>query len=184
MEATQEPRSRGRPGGRKVAIPGGRVGLGLTVSPDTKNRLDNAATLSGRNQSQQAEYFIELGARYEAKLGGAKGVIIHEYLADIARVMYGTDCSWTDDYEKYAAVCKAWQKALDDLAPMPPTASEELTAAAREMIAELAATEDPDRAAHLRAVLGVLARSTKFPSPLGEELERTIALPASAESAA
>src|SRR5690348_14883123 len=105
-EATQ---LRGRGGRRsKPAMPGQRVGLGLTVSPDMKNRLDSAATLSGRNQSQQAEYFIELGARYEAKLGGAKAVHLHEALADIAKVMYGTDCSWTTDYDKYSAVVKAW----------------------------------------------------------------------------
>jgi hypothetical protein len=48
---------RGRP--TKPATEGKRVSLGLKVTPQTKARLDEAARLHGRTQSQEAEYRLE-----------------------------------------------------------------------------------------------------------------------------
>jgi len=48
---------RGRPA--KGCEPGPRVPLSLRVTPEAKRRLDAAATLSGRSQSQEAEIRIE-----------------------------------------------------------------------------------------------------------------------------
>jgi predicted transcriptional regulator len=57
----------GRP--TKVPARGKRVSLGLKVTADIKRRLDAAAQASGRTQSQEAEYRIELSYSYERALG-------------------------------------------------------------------------------------------------------------------
>jgi len=48
---------RGRP--TKKAKPGTKASLGLRVTANVKDRLEHAAKLSGRTQSQEAEYRIE-----------------------------------------------------------------------------------------------------------------------------
>jgi hypothetical protein len=57
----------GRP--MKAPVRGKRVSLGLKVTADIKRRLDTAAQASGRTQSQEAEYRIELSYQYERALG-------------------------------------------------------------------------------------------------------------------
>lgn len=52
-----EPKRRGRP--RKEPTSGDRVSLGLRVTAQTKNRLDEAAVASGRSQSQEAEFRLD-----------------------------------------------------------------------------------------------------------------------------
>jgi hypothetical protein len=52
-----EGKKRGRP--RKAPKPGTRVSLGLKVTPEIKNKLDENAQASGRTQSQEAEVRIE-----------------------------------------------------------------------------------------------------------------------------
>jgi TraY domain len=53
----------GRPS--KPAVPGSRAVLGLRVTAETKNLLDEAAKRSGRTQAQEAERLIELGRLFE-----------------------------------------------------------------------------------------------------------------------
>lgn len=50
-------RKRGRP--TKAPQTEGRVSLGLRVSAEIKRRLDAAAEVSGRSQSQEAEFRLE-----------------------------------------------------------------------------------------------------------------------------
>jgi hypothetical protein len=64
--AGQEKKKRGRPG-RKIQ-PGERVPLSLRVTPETKARLDQASTASGRSQSQEAELRLERSFREEELL--------------------------------------------------------------------------------------------------------------------
>jgi len=58
----------GRP--LKAPRPGERVALGLKVTAEIKQRLDEAARKSGRTQSQQAELMIERAFFEESALGG------------------------------------------------------------------------------------------------------------------
>jgi hypothetical protein len=62
---------KGRP--LKVATPGTRVSLGLKVTASTKARIDEAAGLSGRTQSQEAELLIELGLAFRDYSRNAAG---------------------------------------------------------------------------------------------------------------
>jgi hypothetical protein len=56
--AVNDRTQRGRPR-RRQPKPGERVSLGLRVTPDLKSTLDRAAKISGRSQSQEAEFRIE-----------------------------------------------------------------------------------------------------------------------------
>jgi hypothetical protein len=56
-KAMEKPKRLGRP--IKAAGPGRKVSLGLKVTSDIKGKLDNAAMLSGRTQSQEAEFRLE-----------------------------------------------------------------------------------------------------------------------------
>ena len=56
----------GRPGRKpRLAKQGQRVSLGLKVTPEIKNRLDAAAELNGRTQSQEAEVRLQQSFRTE-----------------------------------------------------------------------------------------------------------------------
>jgi hypothetical protein len=69
----------GRRPGRKAqhATLGKRVSLGLKVTPEIKNKLDEAAKDNGRTQSQEAEYRIEQTFRGS------------EYLSQAMELAYG-----------------------------------------------------------------------------------------------
>ena len=58
----------GRP--LKAPTPGKRVALGLKVTSEIKQRLDEEARKSGRTQSQQAELMIERSFAEEGAFGG------------------------------------------------------------------------------------------------------------------
>jgi hypothetical protein len=58
----------GRP--TKEPAPGARVMLGLRVTADTKNKLDQAAKAAGRSQSQEAELRLEQSFTDESAMGG------------------------------------------------------------------------------------------------------------------
>ena len=59
----------GRP--LKIPKPGQRMGLGLIVTAEIKNRLDAAAQASGRTQSQEAELRLERSFEHQDMLGEA-----------------------------------------------------------------------------------------------------------------
>jgi hypothetical protein len=58
---------RGRP--TKAPKAGERVPLGLRVTADTKRNLDAAAKHSGRSQSQEAEFRLDLSFEHDATFG-------------------------------------------------------------------------------------------------------------------
>jgi hypothetical protein len=66
--AQEQEKRLGRP--PKAAAPGQRVSLGLKVTADIKQRLDEEARRTGRTQSQQAELMIERSFTEQAALGG------------------------------------------------------------------------------------------------------------------
>lgn len=68
MKMVQENKKRlGRP--PKAPTPGKRVALGLKVTSEIKQRLDEEARKSGRTQSQQAELMIERSFAEERGFG-------------------------------------------------------------------------------------------------------------------
>lgn len=71
--------------GRKAhtASPGERVSLGLKVTPDIKNKLDAAARINGRSQSQEAEARIEQSFRAELQVDDALELIFGRRLAGL-----------------------------------------------------------------------------------------------------
>jgi predicted transcriptional regulator len=64
---------RGRP--VKPPLPGTKSALGLRVSPEIKGRLDEAAGVAGRTQSQEAELRIETSFRLEDQLDQALALL-------------------------------------------------------------------------------------------------------------
>src|SRR5688572_2572837 len=56
---------------RKRNAKGERVMLGLRVTPELKERLDDATRRSGRSQSQEAEFRLELSFEREDLLADA-----------------------------------------------------------------------------------------------------------------
>jgi hypothetical protein len=69
MKMVQENKKRlGRP--PKAPTPGKRVSLGLKVTSEIKQRLDEEARKHGRTQSQQAELMIERSMAEENAFGG------------------------------------------------------------------------------------------------------------------
>jgi poly-D-alanine transfer protein DltD len=64
---TDEQKKIGRP--LKVAEPGTRISLGLKVTAEIKQKLDEAAKQSGRTQSQEAEFRLNRDFWSEAQKG-------------------------------------------------------------------------------------------------------------------
>jgi hypothetical protein len=75
----------GRP--RKPPKPGTRVSLGLKVTPEIKNKLDEVAQASGRTQSQEAELRIERSFEHEGLLGEALSLSYGPNLAGVLQLI-------------------------------------------------------------------------------------------------
>ena len=100
----------------------GRVSLGLRVTPETKIRLDGAATKSGRSQSQEAEMRLERTFVEDESDGGAEIRQIIR-LAGAAFTIGGQKCAhdkkistssneWLHDPDCFAAAAKHLGDAL------------------------------------------------------------------------
>ena len=76
--------STGRKGGRPIrpGVPGARVSLGLKVTPEIKNKLDEAARLNGRTQSAEAEYRLERSFERQDLLREVWVLTFGDHLAD------------------------------------------------------------------------------------------------------
>jgi hypothetical protein len=68
MAQQREGKRLGRP--LKAPTPGKRVALGLKVTAEIKQRIDEQARKSGRTQSQQAELMVERAFTDEDRFGG------------------------------------------------------------------------------------------------------------------
>ena len=103
-------REKRRPGRKpQRANQGQRASLGLKVTPDIKNRLDDAAKLNGRTQSQEAEVRIEKSFTIEQLFDGLDGIKLAWTLFSAFRD--GVDISYSDcapkDWLKDAECLKA-----------------------------------------------------------------------------
>lgn len=83
MTAKRKP---GRPR-RRQPRPGERVSLGLRVTPSIKAALDRAAQISGRSQSQEAEFRIERSFQDQKLLDDALRLAYGHELAGILLTM-------------------------------------------------------------------------------------------------
>ena len=95
----------GRP--LKAPTPGKRVALGLKVTSEIKQRLDEEARKSGRTQSQQAELMLERSFTQEDAFGGAATRQI-AYLMAAAFAIAGQRAAdgkadWTADLPAFVA---------------------------------------------------------------------------------
>jgi hypothetical protein len=84
----------GRP--PKAAPPGKRVALGLKVTSEIKQRLDEEARKNGRTQSQQAELMIERAFQQE-KAFGSGSVAPLAFLMTSSFAVAAGKSDWTTD---------------------------------------------------------------------------------------
>jgi hypothetical protein len=95
----------GRP--PKEPVPGQRVSLGLKVTPEIKQRLDQEARKNGRTQSQQAEVMIERAFTEQAALGGPEmqrmAYLMASAFAVSGRHSAAGKPDWIDDTGHYGA---------------------------------------------------------------------------------
>jgi hypothetical protein len=82
----QSRRKGGRPPTRQRKA-GERVPLGLRVSVDLKNKLDQASLVSGRSQSQEAELRLEQSFMIEDRLLDAWGLLYGPSGRDLMRLI-------------------------------------------------------------------------------------------------
>jgi hypothetical protein len=101
---TKEPRI-GRP--FKTPEDGERVMLGLRVSADLKRKLDDAATKSGRSQSQETE--MRLQQTFDAKAQEEK-IIESE-----KRIIQHVEAKLAEQSEEQKAILREVQEAKDRL---------------------------------------------------------------------
>lgn len=128
---TEERKRRGRP----TKEPGseGRVSLGLRVTPDVKRRLDAAAALSGRSQSQEAEMRLERSFQEDAGAGGHRVRLMlnlvtssfaraGQYAADASARTFDEPDKWVNDPACYGSAALA---AVDTIIKNMPGATDE-----------------------------------------------------------
>jgi hypothetical protein len=82
--------ARKRGNARKKEVKAERVMLGLRVTPEMKQRLDEAAAHSGRSQSQEAEFRLERSFDREALLSEALALKYGQNLAGILQALANT----------------------------------------------------------------------------------------------
>jgi hypothetical protein len=103
----RQPKKRGRP--EKAARDGERVSLGLKVTPEIKRLLSAATAVSGRTQSQEAEFrlersFLGIGLLREAselaygrQMALLLEIISREIRVELARSGISVDQDWLND---------------------------------------------------------------------------------------
>jgi hypothetical protein len=126
----------GRPA--KPAVPGQRHSLGLKVTGEMKQRLEDAARASGRTQSQEAELRIEMSFRDEQLFQQAGERFYGPELAPIisavteamrlvGELQYMLDRPGPDAPEGFDFIRRAAVMALDQMKPAaePPPMSDD-----------------------------------------------------------
>ena len=105
MAQEQKQKRLGRP--LKTPTPGKRVSLGLKVTAETKQRLDEEARRHGRTQSQQAELMIERSFVEEAAFGGPEmrrvALLMATAFATAGQHSAGGAPDWANDRDAYRA---------------------------------------------------------------------------------
>ena len=104
----------GRP--LKEAAEGHRVMLGLRVSADVKNKLDEAARKSGRSQSQEAEIRLQ-------KSFDAEELATMIFQRDENLVKYIRDM-WVNEMRKLTVGDPEWKQHYADYTPEQPDEQE------------------------------------------------------------
>jgi hypothetical protein len=116
-------RRRGRP--VLVANPGERVSLGLKVTPEIKNRLDTAATITGRSQSQEAETRLAGTFEHENTLSEIMGLAFGEangglmLLSGEALRVFVPHGEWVDEPATYETVARVFVRLLQRVVRSP-----------------------------------------------------------------
>jgi predicted transcriptional regulator len=104
----------GRP--PKAPTPGKRVALGLKVTSEIKQRLDEEARKNGRTQSQQAELMIERSFAQEEAFGAAGmrqlAILMASAFWSAGRLRAAGKEQWTDDPDCYRAGIRGVLEAL------------------------------------------------------------------------
>jgi predicted transcriptional regulator len=104
----------GRP--PKEATPGKRVSLGLKVTPEIKQRIDEEARRTGRTQSQQAELMIERSFAQEEAFGVAGlrqlAILMASAFWSAGRLRAAGKEQWIDDPDCYRAGLRGVLEAL------------------------------------------------------------------------
>jgi hypothetical protein len=117
----QESKKRlGRP--TKAPTPGKRVSLGLKVTAEIKQRIDEEACRTGRTQSQQAELMIERSFSEQAALGGPEMQRLAYHMISLfalpAQRSARDKQNWVSDPDGYRAgvigVCDGLFQGLSD----------------------------------------------------------------------
>lgn len=158
-------RRRGRPS------VGERVPLGLRVTPDIKQRLDDAAEESGRSQSQEAEFRLErsfdrtslapevLSLAFNPRTAGILlmiGMVMEDagglYMDATRKVDYSTDIHWSDHSIAFEFALLATISLLIGARPptwdaepprLPPRVATSLRSIAATIVADVRGDEIP-----------------------------------------
>lgn len=130
---SKQPRRIGRP--TKPVSPGKRASLGLKVTAEIKQRLDEAAVANGRTQSQEAEARLEqsfgaenllpqtLDLKFEGVTAGLLlllGLVVKSVTFHAARVTprpFERQEDWVRDPRIFAEVEAATKRVLEELRP-------------------------------------------------------------------
>jgi hypothetical protein len=121
MLQQQKGKRLGRP--LKAPTPGKRVALGLKVTAEIKQRIDEEARRTGRTQSQQAELLIERAISDEEGFGGPKLFGLTRALASVmdaagrSAAALSDAPSWIDDPWCYDHAVTAASRVLEALRP-------------------------------------------------------------------
>ena len=142
MTTAAKPKRIGRP--TKPPLPGERVALGLRVTADITQKLDEAAERTGRSQSQEAEIRLERTFTEEDQFGGPEMLNMARLMA--AAFLRGGQAgararghpkwslaTWMEDPTCYVAAISAVADALRAAGPIGLKFGDDLTAETRDL---------------------------------------------------
>ena len=118
MIREREEKRLGRP--LKPPTPGKRVSLGLKVTAEVKQKIDEEARKTGRTQSQQAELLLERAFTEDAGFGGSEvrrlAIFMASAFAIAGQRSAAGKADWMDDPIAYSAGALGAAEALAEIA--------------------------------------------------------------------
>jgi len=158
---------------RKSIIPGQKYALGLRITGEAMQLLEQEAAITGRTQSEQATHCIYWYVDHVKQMGGPQALSYWQSLAQLVQSQFPGE-SWLKTYDDYMAVMALLREELARRTPPLKIAIQDQIDAGYRIAAQLATTpaKFPRRRAHLQDMLEVMSRCPDFPEADREVFRR------------
>lgn len=101
-----------------------RSAIAVRTTPTTKQRLEDAAGVSGRSLTQEIEQRLERSLELEDDLGGSDGISMFRAVALAMKSTREQVGDWRTDFDAFVVMRASLLRVIDGFQPIPTTFAE------------------------------------------------------------